>query len=107
MCMQDYIDGRKLKGTFRMVAMGAAAVLLAPANKNRVLLSIAAFSNTTVSLGPDSSVAINTGTGLTITGHDFELDIRKHGDLVTKELWGISSAPGTIGIIETFLYEQR
>ena len=107
MCMQDFIDGRKLKGVFRIAPVAITASLIAPADKNRVTITIAAIGNPTISIGPDSNVAVASGFGLTLTGHTFELDIRKHGDLVTKELWAIGSAATTAGVIESFLYEQR
>lgn len=107
MCMQDFIDGRKLKGVFRIAPVGVAAALIAPADKNRVAITIAAAGNITVGIGPDNGVTVAACFGLTLPGHTFELDIRKHGDLVTKELWAIGSGATAAGVIESFLYEQR
>jgi hypothetical protein len=104
MCIQDFTEGRKINGVFRIAAVAGTPTLIVPADKNRITLNIAAAGNSTVALGPDSSVTVAAGYGLTLPGHDFSLDARKHGDLVTKEVWAIGSAATACGIVESFLY---
>lgn len=108
MCMEDIRIGRETTSSITMVEVpgSPSTIQVARADPKRISLTIQAASNATVSVGPNSTIAINTGIGLTLPGHELHLNIRDHGSLVQREFWATASTTQTIAVLEAFLGKQ-
>jgi hypothetical protein len=106
MCMEDIRIGRKIKTTFRYVALSATAAPIVKPNPNRVFIMIGVPSTNPAIVGPDSSVSLTAGISIFNTSKPLLLTVKKHGDIVIKGLWGITFPSATVGIIEGFLEEK-
>lgn len=101
MCMEDVKLGREMQSSITYVQVSTNSIQLVPGDDKRTSLifsskpSFSAVSEVTICVDPPA-VADN---GLMLSGynHPIMLNLKDHGDLVTKAWYGISSL-GTVPV---------
>ena len=104
--MEDLRIGRETLSRFGSVAFAAAAVEIVPASPARVAIIITAPTTGRPTVGDNGQVTLDSGPTFTQGAGALSLNIWDHGDIVRRPFWGIASAAGTIGFIETLFARE-
>ena len=92
------IFGAKTASRVTHVEIGDAAVLLINANPDRVALEISVPSIIVIVVDVEPTVTINQGMPAN-RYRDVHLDVRTHGEFVTREFWGITADESVLATI--------
>jgi hypothetical protein len=99
-------SGRTRTGAVNSATIGAAAGAFIGADDKRVSLRIFSASANRITISDQPAVVLDGGINIPAGGTSFEMSIERDGNLVTKRLFAIASAGGTvIGFIESRLEE--
>lgn len=99
MCMEDVKIGRETGGNEVPYSVGASAIQILPNDPKRTSLILSPPIANTVTFGFTNSVASGVGMNLSVNSSPIVLNIKDHGELVTKPIFAIGSGAGTNGAI--------
>jgi hypothetical protein len=105
--MEDIRIGRRAASAADLVTIGTVSVEVAPASPDRIYLVLGPPDSGVLTYSVKSPVVTAQGLNVASGQAPIELDIRVHGQLVTKAWFGIhSAAVKTIFIGQTILPEK-
>lgn len=105
MCLIDYKIGTLIRTTTRHIILPITETVIAPANKDRVMLRIyAGISGNNFFVSTETGITTTNGILVNGTVYPVEVWLARDGDLVQKQWVGLSAvASRTMIVIEGFL----
>lgn len=97
-------SGRRRTGTIGTVTISATAMQFISADSKRVALRISSSSANRFTISDNPNVTLDGGLTIPAGGAPVEMTIEVYGQLITKRLYAIAAAGGTVtGFVESRL----